>query len=188
MQNRCRELPTLQAEERFWGRGLRRVAGLDEVGRGAWAGPVYAGAVILPQDSKVCEYLSGVRDSKQLSPAQRESLAERIVRAAAAVGVGRGEQQEIDALGIVARDTAGDAARSGVLVIAPQALVIDAPPLPDVICLKMFPLRGCASSPLRRQALLRKSRGIAGWWRWRMSISLAMVSRSTRGMERGAIR
>lgn len=125
-------LPTLDAEERFWERGLLRVAGLDEAGRGAWAGPVVAAAVILPRGGGVCAMLDGVRDSKQLSPAARERLAARILDVALAVGVGRGEQQEIDALGIVPATRLAMQRALAALTVAPEALVIDALRLPGV--------------------------------------------------------
>jgi ribonuclease HII len=124
--------PTLEAEERFWARGMRRVAGLDEAGRGAWAGPVVAAAVILPCDDGVRMVLDGVRDSKQLSPATREILAARIREVALAVGVGRGEQYEIDALGIVPATRLAMQRALEALPLAPQTLVIDALRLPDV--------------------------------------------------------
>lgn len=125
-------LPTLEAEERFWARGMRRVAGLDEAGRGAWAGPVVAAAVILPCGDGVCAALEGVRDSKQLSPAARERLAARIFDVALAVGVGRGEQHEIDALSIVPATRLAMQRALAALAVAPEALVIDALRLPGV--------------------------------------------------------
>ncbi|MGB9898486.1 MAG: ribonuclease HII, partial [Thermanaerothrix sp.] len=94
--------PTLAFERRLWAQGLRYVAGLDEAGRGAWAGPVAAGCVILPPVDEVAAYLSGLRDSKQLTPAQRERWAERIRRIALAWGVGMASAEEIDRMGILA--------------------------------------------------------------------------------------
>ncbi|HQE92554.1 MAG TPA: ribonuclease HII [Anaerolineae bacterium] len=126
------DLPTLEAEERFWTQGMWRVAGLDEAGRGAWAGPVVAAAVILPRDDGACAALTGVRDSKQVSPLVRETLAVRIRAVALAVGIGRGEPQEIDALGIVPATRLAMQRALEALSVAPQALVIDALPLPDV--------------------------------------------------------
>jgi ribonuclease HII len=78
------------------------VAGLDEAGRGAWAGPVCAAAVVLPlDDPDLLSSLSGVRDSKQLSPKQREGLLPAILEIAEAVGVGWAAPYEVDSLGIV---------------------------------------------------------------------------------------
>lgn len=67
--------PTLNIETKLWNTGYRYIAGLDEVGRGCFAGPVCVGAVIFP---KGCELLEGLADSKLLKPRQREKLAVRI--------------------------------------------------------------------------------------------------------------
>jgi ribonuclease HII len=92
----------LAFEERLWTEGYRRVAGLDEAGRGAWAGPVVAAAVILPPDDPdLAEHLTGVRDSKQITPGPRENLLEVVQKQALAVGVGIVPPGEIDTLGIV---------------------------------------------------------------------------------------
>ncbi|KPL82157.1 ribonuclease HII [Thermanaerothrix daxensis] len=93
--------PNLTFERRLWAQGARLVAGLDEAGRGAWAGPVAAGCVILPPEEKVLAHLSGLRDSKQHTPAQRERWAERIRGIALAWGVGMASVEEIDRLGIL---------------------------------------------------------------------------------------
>ena len=63
-------IPNLRFERAFWARELNHVAGLDEVGRGAWAGPLAIGAVVLPRTGRV----NGVRDSKMLSEREREAL------------------------------------------------------------------------------------------------------------------
>jgi ribonuclease HII len=95
-------LPSLAYETSRWAAGYRRVAGLDEAGRGAWAGPVVAAAVVLPPgDLALLERLRGVRDSKQLTPKQREALLGVILECAVAVGVGAVPPDEIDRLGIV---------------------------------------------------------------------------------------
>jgi len=78
------------------------VAGLDEAGRGAWAGPVCAAAVVLPLGEKhLAAALEGVRDSKTLTPGRREALLPVVREVAVAVGVGWGEPAEIDLWGIV---------------------------------------------------------------------------------------
>lgn len=93
--------PNLAFEQALWHQGILRVAGLDEAGRGALAGPVYAAAVILPMGSDgLAEALAGVRDSKQLTPRQREKLAPIIQMRALAWSVGWAEAAEIDQLGI----------------------------------------------------------------------------------------
>ena len=72
------------------------IAGLDEAGRGSWAGPVSAGAVILP---KACK-LSGLTDSKLLSEKKREELFEKIIKIAD-YGIGFASAAEVDSLGLI---------------------------------------------------------------------------------------
>lgn len=125
--------PTLAHEQRLWSQGLRRVAGLDEVGRGAWAGPVVAAAVILPADDPhLARRLAGVRDSKLLTPLQREALMDLIGRQAMAIGVGAAPPGVIDAIGIVpaTRRAMSLALRS--LPCSPDHLLIDHVTLPDL--------------------------------------------------------
>lgn len=89
-------------ETRLWAAGFRCVAGLDEAGRGAWAGPVVAAAVVLPSGKgDLAQYLAGVRDSKRLSASRREALLEVIHTHALGWGVGAVSPAEIDARGIV---------------------------------------------------------------------------------------
>lgn len=73
--------PTLNIEQQLWKEGFSHIAGLDEVGRGCFAGPVVVGAVIFPKD---CQPLLGVADSKLLKPRQREKLAAEIKKCALA--------------------------------------------------------------------------------------------------------
>lgn len=68
-------LPSLSIEQKLWKSGYRYIAGLDEVGRGCFAGPVVVGAAIFPKDFQIIE---GLADSKLLKPRQREALAELI--------------------------------------------------------------------------------------------------------------
>jgi len=77
--------------------GCRRIAGIDEAGRGPLAGPVVAAAVILPGDCR----LEGVRDSKKLSPAMREKLFPLIRQTAVAFGIAVVEVEIIDAINIL---------------------------------------------------------------------------------------
>ncbi len=93
--------PDLAFEQALWNQDILHVAGLDEAGRGALAGPVYAAGVVLPPDSdRIAQDLERVRDSKQLSPQQRERLAPIIQLRALAWSVGWAEAAEIDQLGI----------------------------------------------------------------------------------------
>ena len=113
-------------ESQFWDSGLTHVAGLDEAGRGALAGPVAVGAVILPNDQGLLSgTLAGVRDSKQMTPLERTSLAPRIQEIALTWNVGFASADEIDSLGIVhATRLAALRALQG-LSILPQYLLTD---------------------------------------------------------------
>ncbi len=122
-------IPTTEAERHFWAAGLKYVAGLDEAGRGAWAGPVYAAAVILPQ---TLTGLNGVRDSKKLTPRQREEAIDGIFDVAVGVGVGYAEPQEIDVRGIVPATRLAMGRALEALPVKAQALVIDYLRLPEV--------------------------------------------------------
>ena len=93
--------PGLHLERALWQKGLLLVSGVDEAGRGAWAGPVTASAVILPNDAGIQLRLSGVRDSKQMTPRQREHWAVEIKAAALAWAVGEASAAEIDEIGIL---------------------------------------------------------------------------------------
>lgn len=125
--------PDLCRERELAAQGLALVAGLDEAGRGAWAGPVVAAAVILPLHQHDIEaLLDGVRDSKQLTARQRNALYPRILQVALAVGVGGAGPAEVDAHGVVAATRAAMARAIAQLALAPDALLIDALDLPDV--------------------------------------------------------
>lgn len=93
--------PNLKIESSLWERGVQRIAGLDEAGRGALAGPVAVGALILPPDRGLYRRLKGVRDSKEMTPENRDYWAEVLKDCALAWSVGFAEVEEIDRLGIV---------------------------------------------------------------------------------------
>jgi len=141
--------PDLRFEVQVWESGLSTVAGLDEAGRGAWAGPVAAGAVILPAGMPVeglLERLRGVRDSKVMTSRQRAVWAEQIRSAALAWGVGFAESHEVDALGIVpatrlAMERALTACNSPA-----QHLLVDAVRLPGVDIPQQALIKGDARS------------------------------------------
>jgi ribonuclease HII len=89
-------------ERELWLTGKKNIAGIDEAGRGAWAGPVTAAAVILPNDNPdLCTRLSGVRDSKLMTPGQREKWAVIIRQTALTVSTGWADFDEIDDMGIL---------------------------------------------------------------------------------------
>ncbi len=121
----ARQLPTLVEELALWQAGYARVAGIDEAGRGAWAGPVVAAAVILPADPAVAGRLAGVADSKQLSASQREHLYAVIVQEAVAWAVGATPAAQIDAQGIAAATRSAMQAAVASLLPLPDFLLID---------------------------------------------------------------
>lgn len=92
---------SLDFERVYHAQGRRQIAGIDEAGRGAWAGPVSAAAVVLPISDSLTEKLEGVRDSKTVTPSERVRLAEVIRSVAAAWGIGTATVAEIDQNGIV---------------------------------------------------------------------------------------
>lgn len=94
--------PTVDEELQLWEAGYRRIAGVDEVGRGCWAGPVVAAAVVLPAAAlRDPALLDGVDDSKLLSAREREGFAERILAVASDWGVGAVPAHVIDSHGIL---------------------------------------------------------------------------------------
>jgi ribonuclease HII len=103
---------------------------LDEAGRGAWAGPVVAAAVVLPPDPGLALRLAGVTDSKQLTARQRGRLLESIRAEAAGSGVGIVSSQEIDLLGIAEATRRAMQAAIQALAIPPDFLLIDYVRLP----------------------------------------------------------
>ena len=119
-------VPHLEHELALHEAGHTFVAGVDEAGRGAWAGPVVAGAVILPIGQKTLRQLVGVNDSKKLSSQRREALRSTIEKAALAYGIGLATNSEIDALGIVPATRLAMTRAIQALLIAPDALIIDA--------------------------------------------------------------
>ena len=114
------------------GFGYPCVAGVDEAGRGAWAGPVMAAAVILPLEPDPAAALCAVNDSKKLSPVQRADCRALIEQIASAFAIGSASAQEIDELGIVGATRLAMLRAIDALPIKPDALIIDAVRLPGV--------------------------------------------------------
>jgi ribonuclease HII len=113
--------PKRGVERELWDRGHDVVVGVDEVGRGAWAGPLMVGAAILPRDRRV----NGVRDSKLLTEEERERLFDRIAGWCTAWAVGWATQAECDELGMTpAQKLAARRAIAG-LGVEPDAAVVD---------------------------------------------------------------
>ena len=113
--------PDWKFEEELHARGIVHVAGIDEAGRGPLAGPVVAGAVIFPAGCRI----SGVHDSKQLSPSARERLFDVIHHEALAVGIGSVDEQTIDRINILQATMVAMRKAVALLAIRPEHLLVD---------------------------------------------------------------
>ena len=127
--------PTTDVEEALWASSRRFIAGVDEVGRGPLAGPVYAAAVILDPDSRP-GWLSELRDSKMLLAEDRERLSEVVRRESLAFGIGWASVGEIDGWGIGPANKMAMIRALMALPVRPQYVLIDGPlgityPLPQ---------------------------------------------------------
>lgn len=113
--------PTLAVERELWAAGHDVVVGLDEVGKGAWAGPLTIGAAVLPADRRV----NGVRDSKALTEPERERLYDKVAGWCTAWAVGHATAAECDRLGM--SDAQRLAARRALaaLGVTPTAVLLD---------------------------------------------------------------
>jgi len=118
---KARQESLLAFERRFWGRGIQRLAGVDEAGRGCLAGPVVAAAVILPPGIEI----PGLDDSKKLRPEKREQLLDEILVRAQAVGVGQVEAGEIDRLNILQASLKAMRLALEGLDVQPQQVLVD---------------------------------------------------------------
>ena len=123
--------PSFDEEKAFKAQGYQLIAGIDEVGCGALAGPVVAAAVILPRkiDGR---WLKQVKDSKQLSPATRELLSRQIHKTAISVGIGTVIHEIIDTQGLTTARRLAMKTAIAKLSPPPEALLIDYIVVPDV--------------------------------------------------------
>jgi ribonuclease HII len=150
--------PDLSFETELWANGRRHIAGIDEAGRGALAGPVAAAALILPQLLNIKAKLSGVRDSKQMTPNQRENWV-RVLRAIAlAWGVGFASHEEIDALGILPATRLAARRALESLAVRPDHLLLDYLKLADVDLPQTSLVKGdCRSLSIAGASILAKT-------------------------------
>ena len=118
------QLPSFTEEKILEAQGYRFIAGIDEVGRGALAGPVVAAAVILPCQIEA-PWPTQVKDSKQLSPAKRQLLSEYIQEIAVAIGIGIISCEVIDTRGIIKATRLAMKLAVDQLLIPPEFLLID---------------------------------------------------------------
>ena len=123
--------PTYDEEAALLDDGYAVIAGVDEAGRGSLAGPVVAGAVVLPVHPSG-DWLTGIRDSKLLTPRRREAALQRMRDIPVAMAAGSANSAEIDAIGIIGATRAAMARAIEALPVRPDFLLLDAILLPDV--------------------------------------------------------
>lgn len=115
--------PTLRTERGLHRAGYRLVAGMDEVGRGALAGPVSVGVVVVCEQTRSAPV--GVADSKLLTPTRRQQLVPHIQRWALSYAVGHASPSEIDSVGIIAALRLAGVRALGQLNVIPDLVVLD---------------------------------------------------------------
>lgn len=133
--------PTLHEEQRLWRAGHRWVAGLDEVGRGAWAGPVTVGVAVLAPGVRSGSMPRWLRDSKLLAEDRRASVFEEVAGWCVDGAVGHADAAECDRWGMTAAVCMAAHRALASLEITPDALIVDGPfnllrgppPLPGVL-------------------------------------------------------
>lgn len=118
------------------------ICGIDEVGRGPLAGPVVAGAVILPKD---CQILY-INDSKQLSEKRREELYDIIMEKAISVGIGYASHERIDEINILQATYEAMRSAVGKLDVEPEVLLNDAVTIPELTLMQVPIIKGDAKS------------------------------------------
>ena len=130
--NNSNQRPDLQLEMALFTGGIRHIAGIDEAGRGALAGPVVAAAVILPLElPDLANTLHEVHDSKQLSPKVRQRAYDSIHRTARAISVGSATSNEVDELGLLPATRLAMSRAVAILQPQPQHLLLDYMLLPE---------------------------------------------------------
>lgn len=120
-----KQTPGLHLEQAGWLKGIHFMGGMDEAGRGAWAGPVMAALVILPNDPQITHTLAGVRDSKQMTPLSRSRWAVEIKSAAVAWSTGMASSAEIDEIGILPATRLAMSRAIQASALMPEHLLID---------------------------------------------------------------
>ena len=117
---RLPDVPGVTHEQAWWDDGAL-VAGVDEVGRGAWAGPVTFAAVVLPSDRRMYK----LRDSKMLDPPRREELTARLESFALGIGIGHATNTEIDAMGMSDAMRLAASRAVAALQVRPDVFLVD---------------------------------------------------------------
>lgn len=114
-------VPTLAVERSLWDKGMEVIVGVDEVGRGAWAGPLMVGAAVLPRTKRVYK----VRDSKMLTENERERIFPRISDWCVAWAVGSATDQECDEVGMAEAQRRAASRAIASLGLTPDRVLVD---------------------------------------------------------------
>ena len=164
-----RRAPGTAFESSLWDQGLDIVVGVDEVGRGAWAGPLTIGAVIVPRDRRIYK----IRDSKQLTEDEREAMFDRIVAWADGWSVGHASPEECDHLGMSkAQKLAARRALDGLAADVDHVLVdgtwdfIESTPVTTIVKGDQKSLSIAAASILAKVTRDRLMRSMAQQYPW----------------------
>jgi ribonuclease HII len=113
--------PGIQLEREMWAAGVETIVGMDEVGRGSWAGPLTVGAAVIPPGRRVYK----VRDSKLLTEAEREALFGRLAAWCRAWAVGHASAAECDRLGMSAAQKLAARRALDALGVVPDRVIVD---------------------------------------------------------------
>lgn len=113
--------PGIQLEQQLWAGGYDIVVGMDEVGRGSWAGPLSVGAAVIPRNRRVYK----VRDSKLLTEGERDAMFDRIADWCSAWAVGHASPEECDTLGMSAAQRLAARRALAVLGMKPNRVIVD---------------------------------------------------------------
>ena len=149
--------PDLTYERGLWQAGVEIVAGVDEAGRGALAGPVAAGVVVLPNQLDLPQVLDGVRDSKQMTAKDRRYWAAKIEASALACQVGFAGPEEVDELGIIPATRLAAIRAISRLLQVPGHLLIDHISIPGAGIPETSLIKGdCRSLSIAAASILAK--------------------------------
>lgn len=142
----------LEIERACWKRGIGRLAGVDEAGRGPLAGPVVAACVVMAPHVAESEYagaLAGLTDSKQLTPLSRDKFFDLLQKVdGVEIGVGSSSPEEIDSLNILRATHAAMARAVAALGMPPDHVLVDGLPVPGFPCESTALVRGDSRSLL----------------------------------------
>lgn len=138
-------MPDFSLEETARSHGHALICGIDEAGRGPWAGPVVAAAVILDAATLPPGLIGGLDDSKKLKPVRREELLEGL-EAAALIGVGRADVAEIDDINILQATMLAMARAVEDLSVVPDLALVDGNRAPDLDCAVQCVVKGDGKS------------------------------------------